>query len=76
VRVWPDGAALAFDVSDDGPGFQASHRGLGAGLVNMQDRLRALGGSLRIESAPERGTRVAGIVPVGSAAHPDVAAAR
>jgi signal transduction histidine kinase len=76
VGVRADGAALAFEVSDDGQGFQASHRGHGAGFVNMQDRLCALGGSLRVESAPQQGTRVSGTVPVGSAAHPDVAVPR
>jgi len=73
VRVWADGATLAFDVRDDGRGFQASQRGLGAGFINMQDRLCALGGSLRVESAPGQGTRVHGTVPAGRAAHPDVA---
>ena len=76
VRVWADGAALAFDVSDDGQGFQASQRSLGAGFVNMQDRLCALGGSLRVESAPEQGTRVSGTVPAVPAAHPGVAVPR
>ena len=76
VRVWADDAALAFEVSDDGQGFQASRCGLGAGFVNMQDRLCALGGSLRVESAPGQGTRVAGSVPAGGAAHPDAAAPR
>ena len=70
VRVWADGAALAFDVSDDGQGFQTSRCGLGAGFVNMQDRLCALGGTLRVESAPGQGTRVAGSVPAGRAAQP------
>ena len=73
VRVWADGAALAFEVSDDGQGFSPSHRGLGAGFVNMQDRLGALGGSLRVESAPGQGTRVSGTVPARCAAHPDAA---
>jgi signal transduction histidine kinase len=76
VRVRADGTALGFDVSDDGQGFQASHRGLGAGFVNMQDRLCALGGRLRVESALGQGTRVSGTVPVGSAARPDVAVPR
>jgi signal transduction histidine kinase len=76
VRVWADDAALAFEVSDDGQGFQASRCGLGAGFVNMQDRLCALGGSLRVESAPGQGTRVAGSAPAGGAAHPDAAAPR
>ncbi len=48
----PDSATLAFDVIDDGNGFDANGRGLGAGFVDMEDRLRALRGSLRVESAP------------------------
>lgn len=36
---------------------------VGTGLTNMQDRLDALGGSLRIESAQHRGTQVSGTVP-------------
>ena len=63
LRVWEEGAALAFDVSDDGAGFDASDHGLGAGFTNMQDRLCALRGSLRVESAPGRGTRVSGKLP-------------
>jgi signal transduction histidine kinase len=39
-------------------------RDLGAGFANMHDRLGALGGTLRVESAPGRGTRVTGVVPV------------
>jgi signal transduction histidine kinase len=75
LRVWEDGATLAFDVADDGRGFDASSRGLGAGFVNMEDRLRALCGTLRVESAPGRGTRVAGQLPVGQAACPSPPAA-
>jgi signal transduction histidine kinase len=33
----------------------------------MEDRLRALRGSLRVESAPGRGPRVTGTVPVAPA---------
>ena len=36
---------------------------MGAGFTNMLDRLGALGGSLRVESATGRGTRVIGSVP-------------
>jgi len=43
-------------------------RGLGAGFVNMADRLGALGGSLRVESAPRQGTTVSGAVPAGTGA--------
>jgi signal transduction histidine kinase len=75
LRVWEDGATLAFEVTDDGRGFDASGRGLGAGFVNMEDRLRALRGSLRVRSAPGRGTRVTGELPVGQRTCPSTAAA-
>ena len=75
LRVRHDGAALAFEVTDDGCGFDASGRGLGAGFVNMEDRLRALCGSLRVESAPGQGTRVTGELPVRRPACPSPAAA-
>ena len=75
LRVWEDGPALAFDVTDDGSGFDAGGRGLGAGFTNMEDRLCALRGSLRVESAPGRGTRVSGQLPAGQAARPGPAAA-
>ena len=31
----------------------------------MTDRLGAIGGTLRIESGPGRGTRIAGAIPLG-----------
>jgi len=33
-------------------------------VANMRDRVGALGGQLHIESAPSRGTRVVGGVPL------------
>jgi signal transduction histidine kinase len=70
LRVWEEGPALAFDVTDDGCGFDVSDRGLGAGFTNMEDRLCALRGSLRVESAPGRGTRVSGTLPAGRVTGP------
>jgi signal transduction histidine kinase len=57
---------LTFAVTDDGNGFDAAARGLGAGFLNMADRLGALGGSLQVKSAPRQGTTVSGTVPVSS----------
>ena len=48
----------------DGAGFDPQRRGLGAGFLNMSDRLGAIGGSLHVESAPALGTRVAGELPL------------
>lgn len=66
LRVRQDAGTLTFRVADDGTGFDASSRGLGAGFLNMADRLGALGGSLRVESAPRQGTTVSGTVPVSA----------
>jgi len=65
VTVRQESGALLFEVVDDGAGFDAEHRRRGVGLTNMQDRVGAIGGSLRIESVPGRGTTVSGIVPLG-----------
>ena len=57
---------LVFAVEDDGAGFEPADVNRGVGLTNMRDRLGAIGGQLEIESAPGRGTRIAGAVPLGS----------
>ena len=62
----PDGA-VAFDVTDDGAGFDTERTPLGSGLQNMSDRLAALGGAVEIRSRPGAGTTVAGRVPVALA---------
>jgi glucose-6-phosphate-specific signal transduction histidine kinase len=48
--------ALPFSVEDDGRGVDPATVERGAGLQNMTDRLQALGGDLRIDSSPGRGT--------------------
>jgi signal transduction histidine kinase len=64
VRVWEDDGDLRFEVADDGSGLDPARGGGGAGLTNMRDRLGAIGGSLRIESVPGRGTIVGGAIPL------------
>ena len=63
VQVTEDAPTLTFTVSDDGQGFDPRAGHMGAGFTNMLDRLGALGGSLRVESAEGKGTRVVGLVP-------------
>jgi signal transduction histidine kinase len=53
---------LAFEVRDDGRGFDPAGRS-GSGLANMEDRLAAVGGRLKVVSAPECGAAVQGWVP-------------
>jgi signal transduction histidine kinase len=55
---------LLFEVRDDGRGFTAGET-RGAGLDNMRDRIVSVRGRLTINSAPGKGTCVAGSVPVG-----------
>lgn len=65
VRVWEEAGALLFEVADDGVGFDPSGRVTpGAGFVNMGDRVGAIGGTFGVQSAPGRGTRVSGRIPL------------
>ncbi len=64
IRLSANGEHLAFEAEDDGAGFDTAVMQRGSGLTNMTDRLEALGGAVRIDSAPGKGTRVIGNVPV------------
>jgi signal transduction histidine kinase len=61
-----DAERLAFEVTDDGHGFDASTTSYGTGLQGMADRIDAVGGDLEVESTPGSGTTVRGRVPVAS----------
>jgi signal transduction histidine kinase len=62
LAVTQDG--LEFAVTDEGRGF-AVEAASGAGLEIMRARMRAAGGTLRIDSRPGQGTSVLGLVPFG-----------
>lgn len=55
--------ALVFEVADDGCGFVTGRPSSG-GLRRIGDRLAAFGGRLEIVSAPGRGTRISGCLPL------------
>jgi two-component system, NarL family, sensor kinase len=63
VDLAADGAGLRFRVGDDGTGFDPDRIMAGAGLVNISDRVSALGGQVRVDSSPEAGTVVGGEIP-------------
>jgi two-component system CheB/CheR fusion protein len=58
------GSFIEVAVTDDGAGFEHERLSIfggtedGFGLFNIQERATALGGSLKIHSAPEKGCRV------------------
>jgi signal transduction histidine kinase len=64
VRVRTADTGLAFEVADDGKGFDPASAPQSSGLQNMRDRLEALGGSFQVQSAPGSGTTVEGRVPL------------
>jgi len=62
-------SVLRFSVTDDGAGFLASRARVGAGIINMQDRMATVGGELTVRSRPGEGTVVRGRVPLSVTAH-------
>lgn len=64
VRVRRGPFSLTVTVSDDGQGFMPEERSRGIGLRGMEERVKELSGSLRIESAPGRGTALVVQLPL------------
>ena len=57
-------AQLVVSIADDGIG--GAIVGQGSGLPGLSDRIAALGGTLRIESAPGAGTTLTAELPCAS----------
>jgi signal transduction histidine kinase len=69
VELWLRRTATAatIEVVDDGRGFdvrRAEERRPGMGLFSMRERVGLANGSLSVESAPGRGTRIVATVPL------------
>ena len=64
VRLFEDDGHVSFTVEDDGAGFHPGTARRGNGLTNLADRVAAVGGTLTIDSANGRGTRVTANIPV------------
>jgi signal transduction histidine kinase len=73
VRLDEGDERLRLTVRDDGVGFEpeaAAHRSRRLGLTSMEERARALGGSLAIDSEPGAGTTIDLEVPLGGNSRP------
>jgi signal transduction histidine kinase len=64
VSLSADGRALEICVMDDGVGFEPGERRNGLGLRGIEERVREIGGTLTIDSAPGRGTVLVLRVPL------------
>jgi signal transduction histidine kinase len=68
VSVAQNAEKISMEIVDDGHGFDPG-RMRGMGILGMEERVRRLGGSLSIQSAPGKGTAVRAELPV-LVAHP------
>ena len=70
VSIRREGDNMVIDVTDDGVGFDCQQlptsreKPRGFGLFSVRERIECLSGSLRIDSRPDRGTKVSLTVPV------------
>jgi signal transduction histidine kinase len=63
IRIGRKNRMLQCCIEDDGTGFdvqavRSDHKRRGLGLTGMHERLHAIGGTLSIDSAPGRGTKL------------------
>ena len=66
VEVWAGTGSLGVRIEDEGKGFdvEAALAAHSSGLESMRERSRLIGGSLVIDSAPGKGTRVSVELPL------------
>ncbi len=69
IRAWRENLVLCCSIRDNGGGFDSNqahaargHKGLG--LIAMQERVTAIGGTLHIESRPGHGTELSIRLPL------------
>jgi signal transduction histidine kinase len=72
VTVRQESESLLVDVEDNGRGFVLNQKGMphrttGLGLLGIRERAAIAGGSLVIDSAPGRGTRITVRIPLPAA---------
>jgi signal transduction histidine kinase len=66
VSVQAHAARVAFEIRDDGVGFDVDDAHGGHGLTNLHDRVAAVGGDVHVASGHGAGTTVSGDVPTGT----------
>jgi signal transduction histidine kinase len=69
VTVVQSSDRITIEITDDGHGFDPK-RQRGMGILGMEERVRRLGGTLTIESAPGKGAKVKAVLPLHQADPP------
>jgi signal transduction histidine kinase len=65
IKMESDSGRVTLEISDDGVGFDANGEFPGhLGLRSMRERASRLGGTLKMESAPGKGTRICTRIPI------------
>jgi PAS domain S-box-containing protein len=72
VRLDRTGGAVTLRVRDDGRGFSVNEarKGKSYGLLGLRERTYLLGGEVRIDSEPGKGTTIEVSVPLGEGGRP------
>lgn len=63
IRLGLSASGVAIEISDDGSGFSPAAEPKGYGLAAMRGRVEESGGTVSVDSAPGRGTRVQVLIP-------------
>ena len=66
LRLWREEQRVCFEVTDTGRGFTPQAARVTGGLINMHDRIEAVGGTVNLSSSEGHGTSVRGWVPMVS----------
>ena len=66
VSLLREGEEVRLRVKDRGRGFDPMQMSDGLGLVSMRERLRLVGGTIKISSAIGLGTELEAVVPLTS----------
>jgi signal transduction histidine kinase len=66
VTVRRDDRQVRVTIEDDGVGFHGRDKGMG--ILGMEERVHHLGGKFQLDSAPGRGTQIAIVLPLVTAA--------
>lgn len=72
IRLYNAGDNFCIDIEDDGCGFDPgdadTEHEAGFGLIFMQERVRELGGTLKIDTSPGNGTKISACFPARASA--------